>query len=317
MAVTVTREDVADLAAHVRAKETLRVYASHRREFEAWAAREGYDPAAPTSEQIAAYLIALDKAGVKTATMLGKRAALVYAFGGVAKAQGVQDVAGAIRRRRGAALTDDSVQGVKGNASKSKAALGDVELRTICANPPQGVKAIRDRAILLVGFWGAFRRSELVALNAQDVTFTSDGLEIYIAKSKTDQTGEGFIKPLAAHKDKRLDPVAALQAWLNVSGVTSGPIFRRTVAGRVMGKRITPQVVALVVKDAARRIGLNAKVFAAHSLRSGYVTTLRKRGVSDRTLKATSGHKSDKMLDHYDKRGVREAMSELTATFSR
>jgi len=317
MTVTVSREDVADLAGHVRAKETLRVYASHRREFEAWMAQNGGDVSAPTSEQVAAYLIALDKAGIKTATLLSKRAALVYAFGDVAKAQTVQDVAGAIKRRRGAALTDASIGGVKGNTSKSKAALGDAELKTICANPPQGIKAIRDRAILLVGFWGAFRRSELVALNVEDVTFTGDGLQINVARSKTDQTGEGFTKPLAAHKDKRLDPVTALQAWLNASGVKSGAIFRRTVAGRVMDERISGQVVALVVKDAARRVGLNPKVFAGHSLRSGYVTTMRRLGISDRTTKAASGHKTDKMLDHYDKRGVREAMSELAAKFGK
>lgn len=312
---TATPDDLADLARHTRAPATLRAYGATRREFTAWLEGAGGDPQTVTPGQVATYLASLDKAGAKTATLRAKRAAVAYYFGEAARSEAVGDVLGAILRRRAERLTQDGAPGVRGNASVSKTALSEADLRAMCANPPRGLTALRDRALLCLGYWGAFRRSELVALNVEDLAFTATGLQVRITRGKTDQEGQGTTKPMASQKDRRVCPVANLQAWLQASGIKAGAIFRGTQAGRLAARRITGQVVALIVKREAARIGLNPAALGGHSLRSGFITTARRRGVADRTTRAVSGHKTDRMLDHYDKRDTREAMAELAAIF--
>lgn len=314
---TVTAADVEDLARHKRAANTLRSYAATRREFDTWLSQAGHPAGeAPTVAHVAGYLIALDKAGAKTATIVAKRAGLVYHYGDVARAEAVADTLGAIRRRRADRLADDGAVGVRGNASQGKAALSEDQLRAMCANRPEGLGAIRDRALLLLGYFGAFRRSELVALNVEDLTYTAGGLVVRIARSKTDQLGAGATKPIAANRDRRIDPVAAVQAWQAASGIKAGALFRGVRQGRLLPKRLTAQVVALVVKREAGRVGLNPDVFGAHSLRSGFVTTARRRGVADRTTRAVTGHRTNYMIDHYDQRDTREALAELAGVFA-
>ena len=312
---TATAEDLAELAHHTRAAATLRAYGSARREFVAWLASVGADPDEVTPAHVATYLASLDKAGAKTATILAKRAALAFHFGDPARAESVGDVLSAIRRRRADRLTQDKATGVRGNASISKAAMSEADLRAICANPARGLAGIRDRALLCVGYWGAFRRSELVALNLEDLDFTDAGARVRITKSKADQMGEGRTKPIAAQRDKRICPVANLQAWLQASGIKGGAIFRGTQAGRLTAKRLTAQVVALIVKREGAKIGLNSARLGAHSLRSGFITTARRRGVADRTIRAVTLHETDRMLNHYDQGATREAEAELAAVF--
>lgn len=161
----------------------------------------------------------------------------------------------------------------------------------------------RQRAIVLVGFWAALRRSELVGLDVDDVSFDERGATIRIKKSKTDQAAKGdFVKILRAKKPKNIAacPVHALENWLQISRVKDGPLFRRIdQKNGLTHEPIWDQFVSLLVKRLCRRIGLDAKRYGAHSLRAGFVTTMVKRGVEPWKIARTTRHKSLQTLMRY------------------
>lgn len=162
-----------------------------------------------------------------------------------------------------------------------------------------GVKGIRDKAILLIGFAGGFRRSELVGLQISDVEFVEQGLVIHLRKSKTDQEGEGrkIAIPFARGS---VCAVLALKNWLEVASVDSGPLFRPISRhGFIESKQLSAQAVAIIVKERAEAVGLNACNFSGHSLRAGLVTSAAQAGVSAWKIKQQTGHKSDAMLNRY------------------
>jgi integrase len=128
--------------------------------------------------------------------------------------------------------------------------------------------------LLLVGFAGAFRRSELVALNVEDLEESELGFKVTIRHSKTDQEGAG--QTIAIVRGSVACPVTALKAWLEAAGITTGPIFRSVRKGGAVGERLAAQSVADIVK----RVGLDPAVFAGHSMRSGFLTSAAKRGAS-------------------------------------
>jgi integrase len=159
---------------------------------------------------------------------------------------------------------------------------------------------LRDRALLLVAFASAMRRSELVALDVADLEWTAEGLLIRIRKSKTDQ--EGFGASVAIPKGETACPVAALRAWLNASGITEGAVFRRIFnkrAQRMTDRRLAARNVAAVVKAGAARLGFDPSTFGAHSTRSGLVTSAVKRGVNLMKICDQTRHKSVDMLRVY------------------
>ena len=163
----------------------------------------------------------------------------------------------------------------------------------------RGSKGIRDRALVLLGFAGALRRSELVALDVQDVQFVKEGLIIQIRRSKTDQTGEG--RKIAVPRGRfGICPVNAVEAWLNTATIAAGPLFRPIMKnGLVCGKRLSSQAVALILKGYAAAVGLDAANISGHSLRAGLVTSAAMAGVSTWKIKAQTGHKSDVMVARY------------------
>ena len=162
----------------------------------------------------------------------------------------------------------------------------------------------RDRALLLVGFAGAFRRSELVSLDVADVTFGADGLIVQLRRSKTDQEGEGRKVGLPFGSNPLTCPVRALRAWLDVAVVARGPIFRAVDRhGNVADVRLTDQSVALVVKRCAKAAGLDSEKYAGHSLRSGLATAAAMADVSERAIMAQTGHKSLPMVRRYIRDG--------------
>ena len=157
---------------------------------------------------------------------------------------------------------------------------------------------IRDRALLLIGFAGAFRRSELVGLNADDIEETPEGLRITVRSSKTDQEGHGHV--IAIPRGMIACPVAALRDWLEAAAVTEGPVFRPIAkGGRIQPTRLTDRSVADIVKAHARRAGLDPKQFAGHSLRSGFLTSAAARGASIFKMGDQSRHKSMDTLRGY------------------
>jgi integrase len=157
-------------------------------------------------------------------------------------------------------------------------------------------RAIRDKAMLLVGFAGAFRRDELASLNFSDVAFRPEGLDAALAKSKTDQTGKGFIKAIPKGRESTC-PKRALEDWIASMGVTSGPVFReidrfnRLVLNTIDRPGMTGDAVARVVKKHVRRIGLDPDRYSGHSLRSGLITAAAEAGRSVHEIMSLSGHK--------------------------
>ena len=151
-------------------------------------------------------------------------------------------------------------------------------------------KKLRDKAILLVGFSGGFRRSELVEIEYDDVEFVSEGVKIFIKKSKTDQSGEGMIKAIPYFENKNFCPVVNLKKWIDYSVIKSGKIFN-----------ISDKSVALIIKKYASLSGLDPNKYGGHSLRSGFATSTAESGAEERNIMAMTGHKTTQMVRRYIK----------------
>ena len=166
------------------------------------------------------------------------------------------------------------------------------------------IKKIRDKTIILIGFAGGFRRSELTSIDYEDLEFVPEGLKITIKKSKTDQFGEGMSKGLPYFTNEVYCPVVNLQKWLEISKIKSGPIFRRFSKGlSLTDKRLTDQSVVLLIKEYLKLAGVENKNFAGHSLRSGFATVAADAGADERSIMNMTGHKTTQMVRRY----IREA----------
>jgi len=166
------------------------------------------------------------------------------------------------------------------------------------------VKKHRDKTIILVGFGGGFRRTELISIDYDDVEFVPEGVKIIIRRSKTDQFGEGMVKGLPYFEKEKYCPVINLKNWLKVSKIKSGPIFRRFVKGsKLTDYRLTDQSVVLIIKEYLNLAGIENKNFSGHSLRSGFATVAAESGADERSIMAMTGHKTSQMVRRY----IREA----------
>jgi integrase len=166
--------------------------------------------------------------------------------------------------------------------------------------------SLRDRALLLVGWTGALRRSELVALTTEDVQFIEgEGVNVYIRKAKGDQEGSGLVKGLPYGSNKDTCPVTALRHWLQaaeeeVEGAFEGDVFRRFYRGESIGESaMTAQYVSTVLKRHAEGAGLDPEEYSAHSLRAGFITQAIRAGKAERRVKEHSGHASWETFNQY------------------
>ncbi len=165
-------------------------------------------------------------------------------------------------------------------------------------------KKLRDKAIILIGFGGGFRRTELISIDYEDLEFVPEGLKIIIKRSKTDQFGEGTMKGLPYFTNETYCPVTNLKKWLEISKIKTGPIFRRFSKGLTLtDKRLTDQSVVLLMKEYLNLAGIENKNFAGHSLRSGFATVAAESGADERSIMAMTGHKTSQMVRRY----IREA----------
>lgn len=161
------------------------------------------------------------------------------------------------------------------------------------------IKAARDRALMLLGFAGAFRRSELVAIEVRHITRLDNGIEVFLPQSKTDQerAGRTVFVPLA---DGERCPVRALAQWMEIAAIEDGVVFRAVSRhDRVARHGLSAQSVALVVKAAVERVGGDSERVSGHSLRAGYCTTAAMQGLANWQIRETTGHKNDAMLSSY------------------
>ena len=165
-----------------------------------------------------------------------------------------------------------------------------VLIQAIHQSKEKDSKKIRDKALILIGFSGGFRRSELVDIDYEDIEFVNEGLKIFVKRSKTDQSGEGMTKAIPYFDNKNFCPVKSLKNWIKVSGLKKGKIFN-----------ISDKSVALVIKKYANCAGLEGHKYAGHSLRSGFATSTAESGAEERNIMAMTGHKSTEMVRRYIK----------------
>jgi integrase len=153
--------------------------------------------------------------------------------------------------------------------------------------------------MLLLGYAGGFRRSELVALEVGDVEDTEDGLKVTIRRSKNDSEGQGRTLGIPFGSDPKTCPVRSYRKWIAAAGITEGPVFRGFRNQKMVAGGVTPQVIALVIKRTAGRVGLDVADLSGHSLRSGMCTSAARNGASERSIMKQSGHRSTVMVRRY------------------
>ena len=166
------------------------------------------------------------------------------------------------------------------------------------------IKKYRDKSIILIGFGGGFRRSELISIDYEDLEFVPEGVKITLKRSKTDQDGQGMVKGLPYFTNEEYCPVVNLKKWLDITKIKSGPIFRRFYKGlNLTMNRLSDQSVALLMKEYLSFAGIENKNFSGHSLRSGFATVAAESGADERSIMTMTGHKTTQMVRRY----IREA----------
>ena len=197
----------------------------------------------------------------------------------------------------------ETMKGIRrmlGVAPKAKRAVSTADVRAAVSPLGTSLLDTRDRLVLLLGFAGAMRRSELVGLDVADVEEVDEGLLVHLERSKTDQEGAGRRVEVVYGTDAATCPVRAWRAWLAASGIAEGPVFRPVDRhGRLGSRRLSPQAVAIVVKRHMAALGYRSGDFAGHSLRRGHATTAARNGASERTIMRTTGHTSTATVRGY------------------
>ena len=283
-------QQAAGYARAEKAAATRRAYRSDFDLFRSWCESKGVPalPAAP--EVVAAFLAAEATRGTKTSTISRRLAAIRYAH----KLAGHEPPTNA----EAVKATLRGIRRTAGSTPARKAPATADKVLAMVATAGTDLKGLRDRALLLLGFAGAFRRSELVALNVEDLEFCDDGMRVTIRKSKTDQEGLGAT--IAVAPGSVACPVQAVRTWLETASISSGPIFRPvTRKGTISSRRLSDRTVADLVKKYAQDVGLKAGDFSGHSLRSGFLTSAATRGASIFKMMDVSRHRSVDTLRGY------------------
>jgi site-specific recombinase XerC len=282
-----------DYVEAAKAPNTRRAYRTQWKTFAAWCARYGQEslPAAPAT--LALFLTDRARGGLKVASLALALSAIRAAHfdAGLADPSTnpeVRTVWEGIRRTHGAAprcaapLTADAVRAI------------------VAVLSAEQTRDVRDRALVLLGFNGAFRRSELVALDVEDLAVDpARGVVVRVRRSKTDQLGTGADVAVPFGAQPALCPVRALEAWRAASGVRAGAVFRSVDRHGRVGGRLDGRDVARTLKELATRAGISPMLVSGHSLRAGLATTAALAGRSDRAIMAQGRWKSRTMVDRY------------------
>lgn len=285
-----------------KADATVRAYTADAKAFEAWCLRYGFRSLPASPEAVAGFLVA-EAEGGRSASTIGRRLAAIRYAHKLAKApdptddEEVRATMKGVRRRVGVAPTQ-------------KAAATAEIMAVLLSRIPDTLTGKRDRALLALGFAGAFRRSELVALDVEDLRDDPKGLRVLVRRSKVDQEARGLEK--AVPHGRFIKPVAVVREWLDAAGITEGPVFRPVSrSGRVRNiphlaggdqPRLTTQSVADIIKRYCAAAGLDASRFGAHSLRAGYITTAAERGADLARIMDQSGHRDPRTVVGYIRR---------------
>jgi integrase len=278
-----------------KAENTLRGYRSDWRNFVAWCEAFGVCPLPALPEVVAAY-IAECAGRLKVGTIQRRLNAIAEAH----KAVGVDSPTSV-------GMVRNTLKGIRrslGTAPAQKAPALTDDIRAMVGVADDGLIGLRDRALILLGFAGAFRRSEVVGLDVADLAFGNDGLTVNLRRSKTDQTGEGRKIGIPYGSNPETCPVRVVQAWLEATGLDERAVFRAIDRhGKLRPSRLAAADVARVVKKLALRAGLDPAKYAGHSLRAGHATSAAVAGASERSIMNQTGHRSVQMVRRYIRDG--------------
>jgi site-specific recombinase XerD len=268
-----------------KSKNTLRAYQSDYTDFLEFCSKNGFQ-SMPTQPKILALYITHLSSYSKYSTLKRRLASISV----IHKAKGHY-----IDTKH--PIIMENLMGIKrtnGSNQKGKKPLliNDLKIiiKAIDQSKEKDNRKIRDKALLLIGFSGGFRRSELVDIEYEDIEFVSEGVKIFVKRSKTDQSGEGMTKAIPYFDNKDFCPVIALKNWIEITVSRNGKIFN-----------ISDKNVALLIKKYANYAGLDSHKYAGHSLRSGFATSTAESGAEERSIMAMTGHKSTEMVRRYIK----------------
>lgn len=287
-------ESAAAYAKASRASSTQRVYASDWRIFLAWCDTRSIEPLPADPRAVATFLAAEADRGAKPAT-IGRRLA---AIGYYHKQAGLQPP----QAREGAAVISQVLGGIRRTKGvrpvRKRAADGDALRDMLRAIEGDGLRSVRDRAVLAIGMAAALRRSEIVALTLEDVELVPDGLKIIVRGSKTDQERAGVI--IAVPEGRRIRPKALLLAWMEAAAHQDGALFRKlTPSDKLTGSAMSDRAIARLVQKYAAAAGYDPAHYAGHSLRAGFLTEAEATGASIFKMQEVSRHKSVQVLAAY------------------
>ena len=262
-----------------KANNTLRAYQSDFRDFSGFCSKNGFSSIPTEPKIIALYVTHLSKSS-KFSTLKRRIASISV-----------------IHKLKGHYLDTkhpiimENLHGIKrtlGSRQKAKKPLLINDLKLIIKAIDK--EKIRDKALILLGFAGGFRRSELVNILHEDIEFVPEGIKILIKRSKTDQSGEGIVKAIPYFDNQEFCPVLTLKDYINkkISKKNQDKIFE-----------ISDKSVALIIKKYAQKAGLDSSKYAGHSLRSGFATTAAEFGAEERNIMAMTGHKTTQMVRRY------------------
>lgn len=278
-----------------KAENTIRGYRSDWRDFCGWCDTHGMTALPASPEAVASY-IAECAARLKVGSVQRRLNAIAQAH----KAVGLDSPTHH-------AMVANTMKGIRrtlGTAPVQKAPTLTDDIRAMVDDTDAGVIGTRDRALLLLGFAGAFRRSELVALELEDCAFGKDGLTVTLRRSKTDQESAGRKIGIPYGSNPDTCPVRTLQAWIELAGIATGALFRSINRhGQAQAGRLSGIDVARVVKKLATRAGLDPAKYAGHSLRAGHATSAAIAGASERSIMKQTGHRSVQMVRRYIRDG--------------
>ncbi len=285
------RKRASHLMSRSKAANTVRAYQSDWRDFTDWCRHAGKQALPATPDTVALYVATLAE-GLKVSTIRRRLAA-------ISKAHQYDGHPSPTTH----GIVADVMDGIKreiGYLQKGKAPLLTDDVKAMLDAQSDTISGLRNRALLLIGFAGCLRRSEIVGLDVEDCVFVKEGVLLMLRRSKTDQYGEGIQKAIPYAASPFYCPARTLRAWLDALGDSTGPVFRRiSKAQRILETRLTPQTVALLVKQAALASGLDPKRYSGHSLRAGFATQAAIRGADERAIMEQGGWKSALMARRY------------------
>jgi len=289
-------EEYKDLPEQVRtyvrdavSENTRRAYVADLNHFTEWGGRIPCEP-----ETVAAYLV--EHADTLAVATLKRRIAAIsvaHEARGYPSPTSAKIVKVALR----------GIQRTHGSAQRQAKPLLVEDLMRIMAMLDDSAKDTRDKALLLIGFAGGFRRSELVAINCNDIELVRQGMTLNIGRSKTDQTGEGRTIGIPFARG-RYCPVRTFETWRELVEVSDGPLFRPiTRHGHIRNTRLSGEAVSIVVKERIAAIGHDPASYSGHSLRAGLATSAAMAGLSSLAIRQQTGHRTDATLARYIRSG--------------